>query len=76
MQYDLWPYLQVLASAIPQMKLPLSQYGVIGGYGYFDLKLRKDISSYAALRSDVFQLVSVNRSLHVPCVGFARRPCV
>eukprot|EP00456_Euglypha_rotunda_P010037 TRINITY_DN1240_c0_g1_i2.p1 TRINITY_DN1240_c0_g1~~TRINITY_DN1240_c0_g1_i2.p1 ORF type:complete len:683 (-),score=97.03 TRINITY_DN1240_c0_g1_i2:19-1845(-) len=54
--YDFSPYAKVLSSAIPPMKLPPLFYGVVGGYGYFDIKLAQ-IGKYSALRSGVFQLL-------------------
>jgi len=38
------------------IKLPSLKYGVIGGYGYFDLKL-KPLAGYDNLRSEFFQVI-------------------
>lgn len=54
--YVLSAYVNVLVQAFDPMKLPSIKFGVIGGYGYFDLKL-KQIRSYPALRSNVFQVL-------------------
>jgi len=54
--YDFGPYVTVLTGAIPPgIKLPATQFGVIGGYGLFDLKLGNSIASYPELRSGAFQ---------------------
>jgi hypothetical protein len=49
------PYAKALSAVLPPMKLPSLFYGVVGGYGYFELKLSQNIGRYAALRSGVFQ---------------------
>ena len=55
-KFTLSSYVTVLMDSIPPMKLPSLQFGVIGAYGYFDLKL-KYVASYGPLRSEVFQVV-------------------
>jgi cytoplasmic FMR1 interacting protein len=48
------PYSKVVLDALPPLKLPKIQYGVVGAYGLFDLKLAP-VAKYALLRSAVFQ---------------------
>eukprot|EP00475_Leptophrys_vorax_P029552 TRINITY_DN4350_c0_g1_i1.p1 TRINITY_DN4350_c0_g1~~TRINITY_DN4350_c0_g1_i1.p1 ORF type:complete len:1230 (+),score=372.45 TRINITY_DN4350_c0_g1_i1:848-4537(+) len=54
--YELSAYSSALLAAFDPMKLPSIKFGVIGGYGYFDLKL-KPIAGYGALRPQVFQVL-------------------
>jgi cytoplasmic FMR1 interacting protein len=54
--FELSAYSNALLTAFDPMKLPSIKFGVIGGYGYFDLKL-KPIASYGALRPQVFQVL-------------------
>lgn len=53
-QFSLSSYVTAIMDALPPMKLPSLQLGVIGAYGYFELKL-KYIANYGPLRADVFQ---------------------
>lgn len=48
------PYTVSLFNAIPPMKLPSSQFGAVGAYTFYDLKLNS-INKYESLRSGVFQ---------------------
>jgi cytoplasmic FMR1 interacting protein len=56
--YELSSYSSALLDALDPMKLPSMKFGVVGGYGYFDLKL-KPIARYNLLRSNVFQVLRV-----------------
>lgn len=47
-------YAKAIVDSLDPIKLPSLKYGVIGGYGYFDLKL-KPIAAYENLRSKLFQ---------------------
>ena len=49
-------YAKVMIDSMDPIKLPSLKYGVIGGYGYFDLKL-KPIACYENLRSEFFQAI-------------------
>jgi cytoplasmic FMR1 interacting protein len=55
--YEFKPYADIVINAMPPMKLPKLQYGVIGCYGFFDLKLKNNLASYPGMRSGVFQLM-------------------
>jgi hypothetical protein len=55
--YDFHPYFQALIEALPPMKLPKLAYGVVGGHGFFEVKLKNSIGSYEPLRPAVFQML-------------------
>lgn len=55
--YELAPYVSELSKAIPPMKPPKFQYGVVAAYEFYNLKLKTNISVYPALRVGVFQLM-------------------
>eukprot|EP00462_Mataza_sp_D1_P024883 CAMPEP_0175130372 /NCGR_PEP_ID=MMETSP0087-20121206/5972_1 /TAXON_ID=136419 /ORGANISM="Unknown Unknown, Strain D1" /LENGTH=1456 /DNA_ID=CAMNT_0016412587 /DNA_START=59 /DNA_END=4425 /DNA_ORIENTATION=+ len=54
---DLAPYVTEVNKIVPPMKLPRFQYGTIGGYGFFDLKLKTNVATYGDLRPGMFQLM-------------------
>lgn len=56
MNYVFASYAKVLMDSMDPIKLPSLKYGVIGGYGYFDLKL-KPLAAYDNLRSQLFQIL-------------------
>ena len=55
--YDFHPYYRALIEAVPPMKLPKLAYGVVGGHGFFEVKLKNSIGSYEPLRPAVFQML-------------------
>jgi hypothetical protein len=56
--YELSSYSSALLDALDPMKLPSMKFGVVGGYGYFDLKL-KPIARYNLLRPNVFHALRI-----------------
>ncbi|ETO14401.1 component of SCAR regulatory complex [Reticulomyxa filosa] len=53
---DVSPYITEILKALDPMKLQPAHYGVLGVYGFYDLRL-KNIKAYPALREDVFNLM-------------------
>jgi len=54
--YVLSAYSSAVLEALDPTKLPSTKFGLIGAYGYFELKL-KYIEAYQALKSKVFQVI-------------------
>ena len=53
-KFSVSSYVTAVMDALPPIKLPSLQLGVIGAYGYFELKL-KYIANYGPLKAEVFQ---------------------
>ncbi|ETO15078.1 component of SCAR regulatory complex [Reticulomyxa filosa] len=53
---DVSPYVTEILKALDPMKLQPAHYGVLGVYGFYDLRL-KNIKEYPALREGVFNLM-------------------
>lgn len=49
------PFVERLTESLTQLKLPGLYYGVVGGYGYFDMKLQNNIGAYEDMRPEVLQ---------------------
>lgn len=55
--YDFHPYFRALLDALPPMKPPKQAYGVVGGHGFYEVKLKNSIGTYKPLRPAVFQML-------------------
>ena len=53
-EYDFNPYAIALVTGLPLLKPPPIAYGIVGIYGYFDVKLRTSLGVYEPLRPSVF----------------------
>ena len=55
--YDFAPYAKALLEGIPPMKLPRMTYGVLGGYGFYDVKLKTSIGAYGPLKPQGMMII-------------------